>query len=210
VSAQPPGLAARTPPAVQPEESALGVKRFLHNNETLIKMGSLVFAASGVLRAQPKDDAVALLQTLLIVIGLIIFLRLWKDLPRRYGMLPGSGWTLGLTLLYYCLTISLIVGIVYITGNLAEQRYKYLAILLGTLLAIGGVSWLTYQANLERALLGWLGGRGHEAQVGLLVGILLLLLVTGAYLLAAALAPPLNVALDQLFGPPPPPTQPSR
>jgi hypothetical protein len=70
------------------DSTTLGVKRFFHANETLVKIMSLVFAAAGFLRAQPKDDAVAVLQCLLIVVGLVIFARLWEDLPRGSAIPP--------------------------------------------------------------------------------------------------------------------------
>jgi hypothetical protein len=190
------------------------VRRFFHNNETLLKVGSLVFAGAGVLRAQPKEDAVAILQCLLIVMGLVIFFRMWEDLPRRYGVLPGERWTLGLAIVYYSLTIALIVSVVYLTQGLADQRYKYLWIVLGSLLAVGGASLLTHRSGVEHSLAGailrLLGEHARVEAAGVLVTVLLVLTIVVGYGAAHAVSPAINAALDQVFGVPPSAAAPPR
>jgi len=143
------------------------------------------------------------------VVGLVIFLRLWQDLPRRYVVLPGEGWTFGLVVVYYCLTIILIVSNAYLVSGFVEQRYTYLWVALGTLLAVAGASWLTHQATAERgvasATVRILGAGNHDKAVGVLVAGLLVVVVVGSYGLAHVVGPLINGALDQLFGPPPSP-----
>jgi hypothetical protein len=189
------------------EESVLGIRRFFHNNETLIKVGSLLFAAAGVLRAQPEDYAVAMLQSLLTVMALVVFLRILGDLPRRYGVLPGQGWTFSLIVVYYCMIISLIVAVLYLSSNFLEQRYQYLSIALGTLLAVAGTSGLTHWLTTGDRTPGPLGrlmrGPPPEGLAGLVVLGVLVIIVVGAYALAYALGPAINAALDRVFGPPP-------
>jgi hypothetical protein len=51
------------------------VREFCKQNETLVKVASLVFAAAAFLRASPKDDAVAILMFLPIVLGVVIYAR---------------------------------------------------------------------------------------------------------------------------------------
>jgi hypothetical protein len=183
------------------------VRRFFHANETLVKIISLVFAAAGFLRAQPKEDAVVVMQCLLIVVGVVIYVRLWSDLPRRYVVLPGEHWTIGLIVTYYCLTIILVVAILYLTAGFVEQRHRYLGVALGTLLAVAGVSlltrWVTAEQGDGRTLLRRLGVDERDWIAGVVVTVLLVAVIVGAYAVASVASPPVNTALDRVFGPPP-------
>lgn len=197
-------------PSINPSEhapSTLGVRRFFHANETLIKIISLVFAAAGILRAQPHDDAIAVMQCLFLILGLIMFVRLWEDLPRRYGVLPGEGWTLGLIVVYYCLTILLVVSNFYLMSTFVAQRYRYLWVALGTLLAVAGASALTYWSTAGHPIAGarvLLVSTDKENQrFGVLIAVLLVAIIAGSYLLARVVSPALNAGLDQVFGAPP-------
>ena len=127
----------------------------------------------------------AIMVFLLTIVGLVIFARLWEGFPRRFGVLPGANWALGLTVVYYCMTFSLVVGVIYLTGGFFEQRQRYLWIVLGTVLAVAGA--------LERS--------GRWSLVNVLSTVLLVVVVVVAYGAAHVASPPINAALDRLGAP---------
>ena len=193
--------------AVPAQEASLDPRLFFRENATLIQTMSLVFAGAGFLRAAPRDDAVLVLMLLLLIIGLVLFLRLWWQFPREAGVLPGANWTPGLVLIYYCMTIALIVGGIYVLAGFAEERHRYLPVALGTLLALGGATALTVHAAAARHIAAALAGRFGAEPSGraatLVVAGLLVLAVAGAFLVSSVASPLINAALDQLLGPAP-------
>ena len=205
-AATPPAMANGQDLAALRAESNLGIRRFLQANSVLITTGSLVFATAAFLRASPKDNAVAVLMCLLLVMGLTIFLRLWSDLPRELVVLPGANWTLGLTVLYYCMTIALIVGEAYLLAGLVEQRHTYLPEVLGTGLAISGAAALTHRAAAARRIASGLtrlfGAARPERVAQIIVAGLLVVTVAGAFVLAGGVSPLINAGLDRVVGSP--------
>jgi hypothetical protein len=103
--------------------------------------------------------------------------------------------------------ISLIVAVVYLSSSFLEQRYQYLSIALGTLLAVAGISgltlWLTTGDRTPSPLGRLMRGPQREGLAGLVVLGVLVIIVVGAYALAYASGPAINALLDQVFGPPP-------
>ena len=201
--ARPDSQPDATGPAAEP---SLGILRFFREHATLVQVMSLVFAGAAFLRAAPKDDAVLVLMLLLLIMGLVLFARLWSGLPRELGVLPGADWTIGLVLIYYCLTISLVIAVVYLLAGFVEQRHRYLPVALGTLLALGGAAALTHRATAARhiaaALTRRFGAEPSGLAARLLVAGLLVVTVGAAFIVSSAVSPPLNAGLDRLFGAP--------
>lgn len=207
-SEQPPphngDLADPAPNAETGETTNEGLRRFLDRNANLLRMVSIVFAAAAFLRAAPEDDIIAVLTFLLLIVATAIYQRLWLDLPRRLIVLPGEGWTLGLTVVYYCMAIGFVLGGIYLAAGFIDQRQKYLWVVLGTLLAVGGAAWLTHSASIERKLAPLLRSihseSGRQLAAGLIVAVTLVGVMLGAYVVSYKISAPINGLLDQLFG----------
>lgn len=195
------------PAAADNEDTAeLGLRRFFHQNETLLKMLSLLLAAAGFLRNAPQDDAVAFLISLVMVMALLTFLRLWRDLPRTMGVLPADNWTPELTLFYYCLTAALVVSVAYLMAGIVVTRreqdlWVVLATVVGLALAVG-----TNRLGKSAAARSVLGGafprlnddQRHAIASSLVIAVTVLIIPL-AYWLGHQGAGILNEVLDQML-----------